>query len=230
MNRFVLWAMPGLVFGAAYALSAVFSASESAQTEAKVVRAETDYTCPLANGETTERQGNAFPVEDSRLHGCQKLSYAALGAFLRSRGVNLDLTSGAGLDTAGELYKGALDTYGVPKVDSRLNERSFHTTAAATKLFDIFIQAAPEIIANISDPSKAPDCVLDGKSSPMFDANDGSCVPDSVSCVLGRPATADDLTLCNLIIDEAAPNDANDLAMKRRIAVATLLSAGHTCE
>jgi hypothetical protein len=64
----------------------------------------------------------------------------------------------------------------------------------------------------------------------MFDAATGACVEDSVSCLLGRPAEQDDMILCDEVLANAAPNDAADLAIKQRIAVALILSAGHTCE
>jgi hypothetical protein len=94
---------------------------------------------------------------------------------------------------------------------------------------DIFIQSAPQIITNISDPLKAPACTLSGKNMPMF-ASDGSCVEESVSCLIGTPATDDHMLLCNLILQKAKPGDASDLSKKRNIAVAVLLSAAHSCQ
>ncbi len=110
-----------------------------------------------------------------------------------------------------------------------MNERSFHTTAEATKLFDIFLRAAPEIVANIGSAAAAPACVYNGVSKPMFEA-DHTCVKDSVSCLLGRPAVPNDITLCNAIVAKADPANMADLTNKKYIAVATLLAAGHTCE
>ena len=110
-----------------------------------------------------------------------------------------------------------------------MNERSFHTTAEATKLFDIFLRAAPEIVANIGSAAAAPACVYNGVSKPMFEA-DHTCVMESVSCLLGRPASKDDITLCNAIVAKADPANMADLTNKKYIAVATLLAAGHTCE
>lgn len=132
--------------------------------------------------------------------------------------------------TAGFLYQTAEDALSVPKLDSRRSEKDGHTTASAMRMMDIFIQAAPQIIDNIEDPTLAPACVLDGATAPMFDPVDGSCVEQSVSCLLGMPATTDHLLLCDLIVDEADPNVAGDLEKKRNIAVAALLSAAHSCE
>jgi len=131
--------------------------------------------------------------------------------------------------TAGYLYYSGKDALGYPKLDSRLGEKEEHSTASAMKLMDIFIQSAPQIITNISDPLKAPACTLSGKNMPMF-ASDGSCVEESVSCLIGTPATDDHMLLCNLILQKAKPGDASDLSKKRNIAVAVLLSAAHSCQ
>lgn len=131
--------------------------------------------------------------------------------------------------TPGFLYQTASDAFSMPKPDSRRGEKDGHSTASAMRLFDIFIQAAPQIIANIDDPQAAPACVLGGETFPMFNP-DGSCVRESVSCLIGSPATDTHIELCNLMVDEADPNDPADVQNKRIIAVATLLSAAHSCE
>jgi hypothetical protein len=175
-----------------------------------------------------ERAEEGPPEVRTRLHSCTKIAYASLGAFLTSRGVNLNATSASGAPkTAGELYKQGGDALGVAKFDAREGEAAFHTTASATKLFDIFVQAAPEIIANIKS---ADACKYNGNGRDMFDAVSGKCVYESLSCIMGRPATADDLTICNVLVEQAAPGNAADLARKRNIAVAVFLSAAHTCE
>jgi hypothetical protein len=131
--------------------------------------------------------------------------------------------------TAGFLYQSGEDAFAVPKPDSRQGEKDEHTSASALRLMDIFIQAAPQIIANIDDPSKAPACQINGQTWPMF-ASDGSCVEEAVSCIIGSPATSDHMLLCNLIVDKANANDPVDLEKKQIIAVAALMSAAHTCE
>jgi hypothetical protein len=189
--------------------------------------------------ETPPEEEPAPPVEEqyvpdgaeisARLHGCTKPRYLTLGRMLQTRGVNLNATGnrpGENAPFAGQLYRDAKDALGVPVFDSRLSEKDKHTTASALKLFDIFIQAAPEIIANIQNQ---PACQIGGQGHTMFDTN-GSCVEESVSCLLGYPATADHMLLCNLIVEKADPANATDVMKKQRIAVATLLSAAHTCE
>ncbi len=176
----------------------------------------------------TPPAGQSLPLDiASRMHGCQKVGYTALGTFLTGHGVNLALTSKP--PSAGQLYAGATGVFGIPQPDSRTREPSFLTTSGATKMFDIFMQAALEIIPNIGDPTKAPDCTVNGANTPMFDS-DGSCDQSSVTCLIGRPATADDMILCNLILAQADPTNPADLATKQQIAVATMLSAAHTCE
>ncbi len=225
-KRIVRWATPGLVFTAALAAASVLG---TIKDERDAKNAITPDPCVHATDDATPKQGDAPSAleVDSRTHGCQKVSYSALKAFLASRGVDMALASTP--DSAGELYGGAKDTFGVPPQDSRMNERSFHTTAEATKLFDIFLRAAPEIVANIGTAAAAPACVYNGVSKPMFEA-DHTCVMESVSCLLGRPASKDDITLCNAIVAKADPANMADLTNKKYIAVATLLAAGHTCE
>lgn len=221
-TRTLRYAMPGVVFVTAFWLSGAFRDRAPAP--------ESPLPDPVPCEHAEPPPGDSPPSQleiDSRLHGCQTVSYASLGRFLSSRGVNLAATGNP--DPAGELYAGAGDALGVPKIDSRLGERSFHTTAGATKLFDIFLQAAPEIIANIGDPQKAPACSYVGQNKPMFE-EDGSCVYESVSCLLGRPARDEDMLLCDALVKKANPADPSDVDKKRRIAVATILAAGNTCE
>lgn len=132
--------------------------------------------------------------------------------------------------SAAFLYQTGKDSLSVPKTDSRTLEKDGHTTSSAMRIMDVFIQAAPEIIANIGTPSKTPACTVDGENPHMFDPDDGSCVEEAVSCLIGYPATDDHMLLCNLILDKADTSDAIDVQKKQFIAVATLLSAAHTCE
>lgn len=175
-----------------------------------------------------ERAEEGPPEVRTRLHSCTKVAYAALGTFLTSRGVNLNATaSGSAPKTAGQLYKAGGDALGIAKFDAREGETFFHTTASATKLYDIFVQAAPEVIANIQNMDA---CKYNGQAKPMFDATTGKCTYEALSCIMGRPASPDDLTVCNLLVEQATPGDQADLTIKRNIAVAVFLSTAHTCE
>lgn len=170
-----------------------------------------------------ERADEGPPELAARYHSCTKLPYSTLGELLKSRGVNLKMGGGA----AADLYFNGGDALGVANYAGRLGEASFYSISAATKLFDIFTQAASEIIANIE---KMDACKINGVGNPMFDAVTGKCVFHSLSCIMGRAATQEDMDLCNLMVAQANPNDAADKANKQKLAVATILSAAHTCE
>ena len=71
--------------------------------------------------------------------------------------------------TPGFLYRTATDAFSFPQIDSRTGEKDGHSTASAMRLFDIFVQASSQIIANIQDPQLAPACVRQGQTFPMFD-------------------------------------------------------------
>ena len=104
---------------------------------------------------------------------------------------------------------------------ARIRENVDVTTSGASRLFDIFVQAAPEIIANL--PGR-DECKVAGVGTRMFnDAN--QCTADGISCLLGVPATASHIEVCNLTVSRAS-----DVDKGKRIAVATLLAAAHTCE
>jgi hypothetical protein len=173
-----------------------------------------------------ERADEGPPEIRTRLHGCTKIRYAALGDLLSSRGVNLAATAGTGQPkTAGQLYTQGKDALGFAKLDAREAETFFHTTSGATKLFDIFVQAAPEIIANIQN---AEACKVGGVGAPMFNADD-TCNAQALTCLMGRPPKDQDLVLCNLMV---AQNDGTqaDRDRKKQVTVAAFLSAAHTCE
>jgi hypothetical protein len=168
------------------------------------------------------------PEIRSRLHSCSKMSYAALGDLLASRGVDITKVAAPMTPptTAGEIYNdpATRDALGAANFDARQGEAYFYTISAATKLFDIFVQAAPEIIQNIKTTEA---CQGIAKGYPVFDEVTGACVYYGLSCLMGRPATDDDMALCNLMVAQATPGN---IANKRAITVAAFLAAAHTCE
>jgi hypothetical protein len=225
------FALPGIVFGVAYALSAAYSAANDGNGRV----ATTPAPAPGSTRGSTPVWHPAYPTDDlssdvtSRLHGCQKVSYTAIGNFLSARGVTSVGSASAPANSAGQLYAAAATTFGIPTLDSRSREPSFLTTAGASKVFDIFVAAAPEIIANLGSATQAPACTVSGTNSPMFDSPT-ACDQNSVTCLLGRPATPNDMILCNLALSEADPNNPSDVTNKQVIAVATLLASAHLCE
>ncbi len=165
------------------------------------------------------REAEGTPEARSRLHSCQKLQITSLRNILTGFGVNPDAT--ADIPTAGQLLNGGGTALGQSNYAARMGEDIVWTAAGAAKQFDIFVQAAPEIIAAMPTLGQ---CQIDGVSPPMFN-EDGSCNDDAVSCLIGKPASADHLAICKDLIDSAS-----DVDKGRNIAVATLLAAAHSCE
>jgi hypothetical protein len=87
-----------------------------------------------------QRAAEGPPEVRTRLHSCSKLTYVALGDFLTSRGVNLDLAAGAGQPpSAGDLFKAATtrDALGLANYDARMGEAYYYTISSATKLVEV---------------------------------------------------------------------------------------------
>jgi len=157
------------------------------------------------------------PEYTARVHSCPKIRYRTIGQLLASRGVNL----AAGDGSAGAIYGSAGQTLGEPHYGARLRENLDLTTASASKLFDIFAQAAPEIIANMPN---LPQCKVGGVGAQLFNQYD-QCLADGVSCLIGMPATASHMEICNQTVANAS-----DPERGKVMAVALLAAAAHTCE
>jgi len=166
-----------------------------------------------------QRQEEGPPEVRTRLHSCQKLQYATLRNVLTSFGVDINATGNP--PAAGQLFQGGSGALGVANYDARVGEAIVWSSAGAAKLFDIFVQAAPEIIANMPNVDQ---CKSEGMGAQMFDAKD-QCTADGISCLIGRPATPSHVTICTSLVKAASSPDAG-----KKIAVATLLSAAHSCE
>jgi hypothetical protein len=158
------------------------------------------------------------PEVSTKLHSCQKMKYATVGNVLTQLGVNMGAT---GSTSAAQLYKNGAQAMGAPNYGARVPEAIEITTAGATKLFDIFTQAAPEIIAAMAN-LKA--CQKAGTATQMFDAQ-GHITLDAIACITGAPAVQAQADLANQAITEASTQ-----TIGQTIAVATILSAQHTCE
>jgi hypothetical protein len=162
------------------------------------------------------------PLVAARLHSCEKVPYETLGRLLASRGVNLAAVANKGqLPTAGQLYAAAGPTMGAPNFATRSREITEQTTSGATKSMDVFLMAAPEIVAAM--PSLKV-CQVGGQPTQMFDPNTGACTAAGILCLTGAPASPGQVDLCNqLLKDVPGP-------VGQQIAVATILSAAHTCQ
>ena len=157
------------------------------------------------------------PEISTRLHSCQKVTYRTLGHLLTSRGVDLSAGGANGIPSAGDLYNGGSQALGAPNYAARVPEAIEPTAAGATKLMDIFVQAAGQIQANIGSSTACP-------GVQVFDAQ-GRCDRDGLTCLLGYPATDQHLALCNQAVASASTPQVG-----QTIAIAALMSAAHTCE
>jgi hypothetical protein len=166
-----------------------------------------------------QRQEEGPPEIRTRLHSCQKLQITTLRTILEGFGVDLAATGDP--PSAGQLFNSGGGALGAANYDARVGETIVWSAAGAAKLFDIFVQAAPEIIANLST---VPQCQMDGVGPEMFDGN-GQCNEDAITCLIGRPATPEHLAICNSMVHAGTTLDNG-----KYIAVATLLSAAHSCE
>lgn len=158
------------------------------------------------------------PKYTARVHSCPKMRYETLGRVLASRGV--DVAGGAAL-SAGDLYRNGMQAMGAPNYGSRARENIELTTAGASRLFDIFVAGADEIIANM--PTR-PECQIGGVGAQLFNESN-QCLAEGITCLLGVPATASHIEVCNLTVSRAS-----DPIVGRRMAVAVLAAAAHTCE
>ena len=161
------------------------------------------------------------PEVSSRLHSCQKMKYETLGNLLTQLGVNLGAQGQNGIPTAGDLYNGGSQAMGAPNYGARVPETIELTTAGATKLFDIFVSAAPEIIAAVAAGNVCKKAMM---PTLLFDAN-GKMTLDGIACLTGAPASQMQADLANQAVGEASTPD-----LGKTIAVAAILSAAHTCE
>jgi hypothetical protein len=166
-----------------------------------------------------QRMEEGPPEVRTRLHSCQKLQNAALQNMLTSLGVNIDATGDP--PTAGQLIKGGGGALGAASYDARVGEAIVWSAAGAAKLFDIFVQAAPEIIQNLPNVDQ---CKIDGVGPEMFDAQN-QCNADAIACITGRPASPSHVAICNKVVTSAS-----DVEKGKRIAVATMMAAAHSCE
>jgi hypothetical protein len=166
----------------------------------------------------TRVETEGAPAVATKMHSCAKMKYATVGNVLKALGVN---TANKTANSGGAIYTAATQAMGAPNYQARVSESLELTTAGATKLFDILVQSAPEIIAAVP---KAAACTAGGTASALF-GTDGSCSKAGLSCVQGYPATQAQIDLCNNILTSAST-----ATIGQTLAVATLMSAAHSCE
>lgn len=158
------------------------------------------------------------PRYTSKVHSCSKVRYATLGNVLRSIGV--DTASNTAL-SAGRLYREGFSALGGANFENRIRENIGISTSGASREFDIFAAAAPEVIAAIPNLQR---CMSNGTPAVLFDANN-LCQASGITCLIGVPAQQAHIDICNASVTGATTPD-----IGRRLAVAVLLAAAHTCE
>jgi hypothetical protein len=159
------------------------------------------------------------PVIVARIHACQKITYAALGKILSTRGVNVQNNTA---NSAGLLYRSGAAALGVANYQGRVAEAITASTAAMSKQFDIMVAAAIEIQRN-------PTVMMSGCPGVQLFDGQGQFTRDGISCLMGKPATANHLTVANDAIAQAQSQGLTQ-AEGQQIAIAALLEAAHTCE
>ena len=172
---------------------------------------------PFQPADPAQIRAMGSPELTARLHACGKMTVTSLADLLESRG----LTGG------GERPNGAVSgrdifdrsdsaaALGGPNYGSRLPEAPFASTAATSKMFDIFTMAAYDAI---TIDWTAPACL----GVKVLGA-DGKFTKDGIACLIGKPATDAHVAIANDAITKSPADGA-------KIAIAALLSAAHTCQ
>ena len=158
------------------------------------------------------------PAYRSRVHACRKMRYGTVGRMLSSLGV--DTASDTEL-SAGRMWREADQALGAPNYAARVPETTELTTASASRLFDILVQAAPEIIERMPTQER---CMIGERGATVFDEA-GACTEEGLTCLLGEPASPEHVELCTVIASRATTPDKG-----RILAVASMLAAAATCE
>lgn len=174
------------------------------------------------NSVKTQDQLVGSPEVVARVHSCSKITYSTLGNILANRNVNLSSTT---TNSAGLLYKGGASALGVANYSGRVAEMILPSTAALSKQFDILVAAAQEIQAQIKAGTYSP------KACPGTQIVDtsGNFTKDGLTCLMGKPATADHITIANDAVTEAVSKGLTQ-DQGQQIAIAAVLEASHTCE
>jgi hypothetical protein len=124
-------------------------------------------------------------------------------------------------DSAGLLYRTGNLSLGAPNYETRAGEPDRNTTGGITRLFDVLIAAADEMIANMPNRDE---CKVNGVGARLFDQN--GCNADGFSCLLGMPVSPVQLTLCNDMVKDFGA----DVAQGQRLAVAAMAAPVFLCD
>lgn len=174
------------------------------------------------NQQKAEDQTVGSPEVVARLHSCSKITYAALGNILSEHGVNTGSTQA---NSAGLLYKGGASALGTANYAGRVSEMIKPSTAALSKEFDILVAASQEIQAAV----KAGTLNMKACTGTQLVDSSGNFTKDGLSCLMGKPATADHVSIANDAIAQAQSQGLTK-DQGQQIAIAAILEAADTCE
>lgn len=214
--RFATTLFALMLFNACNHSSAPTASEGPADTTNNTFNHENVQTSDLDIDARNDIEGD--PVVAVQLHSCQQVKYASLSNLLASRGVNMASTTAG---SAAVLYKNGASALGAPDYVARTAEGILPSAAGATKLMDIFVAAAPEIIANIG---KAAAAQVAGQPVAIFDST-GACTADGLTALMGFPATAQHVAICNQIVSSSTTTQVG-----QKVAVAAFLSSANFCE
>ena len=157
------------------------------------------------------------PEVTSRLHACGKMSVASIGTILTSRGLMGGGTRPAGAPSGRAIFAqaGTPIALGAANYNGRAPEAPFSSTSTTSKEFDIFTMASYDAVAAAWTAPACPGVKVLGA--------DGKFTQDGITCLIGKPATAEHVAIAN----DAIVKNPQDGA---KIAIAALLSAAHTCQ
>ncbi len=195
----------------------------AAESRGQALSIHHDFNAPNQVGEYGAMQQADKHVSDptggvtaARYHGCTKITYAALGSILSSRGAKLN-----GQANALTLYKNGSSALGVANYGGRAPESLLASTSAMAKMFDVFVAAAPEIQANLGASAACSGVTI-------ADAT-GKFSKDGLSCLMGTLATDDHVAVADQAVKDAVAGGAT-VTQGVQVAIAALLEAAHTCE
>ncbi|HEY1959947.1 MAG TPA: hypothetical protein VGH28_30270 [Polyangiaceae bacterium] len=174
------------------------------------------------NSQQAEDQTVGSPEVVARLHSCSKITYAALGNILKEHGVNTGSTQ---TNSAGMLYKGGASALGTANYAGRVPEMIRPSTAALSKEFDILVAASQEIQA----ASKGGTLSMTSCTGTQLVDSSGNFTKDGLTCLMGKPATADHISIANDAITQAQAQGLTK-DQGQQIAIAAILEAADTCE
>jgi hypothetical protein len=172
---------------------------------------------PFEPADPAQIRATGSPEVTSRLHSCGKMTVASIGQLLTSRGLTGQGQRPQGTQSGQQIWS-ARDTsaaLGGANYNGRVPEAPFASTAAVSKMFDIYTMASYDAVAANWTAPACPGVKVLGA--------DGKFTKDGITCLIGKPATEEHVAVAN---DAIAQNPTDGA----KIAVAALLSAAHTCQ